>query len=196
MVNRAGDYAGSCIALTSILYEGNITAQTSIQVAGGTLGETAVTFAAAISDGDYVGLFNDTANTYDACKGIPVVTTVSATTGIIGKVVSQPKWQKIPTSSQTTWATMLSNEYYRTAVVKFYFIGAEEALSDGNSTAIDVGAPLKWSAAGDGWVDNDTTHNGVFSLHYNASANTSILIGITGAGGLASADETGLQTDT
>jgi hypothetical protein len=110
---------------------------------------------------------------------MPVVILAAAGVPIIGRVITEPEWARMPSSSQTTWATMLAGEYYRKAVVEFMSVtSAHAALSSGDSTAITVGCPLKWDVSSDGYADNGTTMSGAFSFHYTANtAQATILVG-------------------
>lgn len=177
MTDIAGDFDFG-FPLTAILYEGNITVQTSLHTTGGSVKRTNCTFSAEVSVGDFVGLHVDTANTYAATNGLPVVQKVAATEGIIGIVEKIEAIRKMPSANQSTWSTMLSNGYYRVARVVFFIEGAIVGTIDGSSIAVEVGAPLKYVISAGKFVDNGTTFGGFFSFHYSNSATAKGLIGI------------------
>jgi len=157
---------GGLFELTCILREGNITLATSSIKAAGTDLDPNYTFAAEISNGDYVGLFVDTGNTPTATGLLPVVTTAAATAPIMGRVINEPEWSNAPQASQDTWTTMLAGDYYRTATVEFFTVtGAHSAFVEG-TTDVLIGAPLRWDLSLDAWVDAGTTYTGAFSFHY------------------------------
>ena len=168
---EAGDYGGG-FNLTCILYEGAITVSTTgtISVAG-TNYEPSFAFASQISKGDYVGLFVDTGNTYDATHGIPVVCAAAVLTPIIGRVITEPRWVNAPQTTTASWAADLARHSYRTAVVKFMGVKAvHKALTNGDATAIVVGEPVKFQVSTDGWMCATATYTGAFSFHYTANA--------------------------
>ena len=126
-----------------------------------------------------MALHTDDANTHAACKGIPVVVVLSAnTTPIMGRIITEPEWQVMPTATTSTWATDLAAENYRTAVVEFMTVtAAHTALCEG-STDIDVGAPLAYDLSLFAWKDNGTTVSGAFSFHDQDEATlTNCLVG-------------------
>ena len=85
MVDKAGLYGGG-LELTCILYEGSLeaTAGTSVFVENGSLGKLSFVYDAEIKEGDLVTINLNTANDYDACGGLPVV---SAATAALGSLV-------------------------------------------------------------------------------------------------------------
>lgn len=157
---------GGLFELTCILREGTITfANASIKASGSDL-DPNFTFAAEISNGDYVGLFVDTGNTPSATGLLPVVTCAATTAPIMGRVINEPEWSNAPQATQATWADMLAAGYYRTATVEFFTVtGAHSAFVEG-STDVLIGAPLRWDLDLDAWVDAATTFTGAFSFHY------------------------------
>lgn len=174
----SGDYQGG-LRLTCIMREGNITIGTSgTHYAGGLNKLPTWSAASELSKGDYVGLHVDDANTHAATKGIPVVEVLKATNGIIGRVVTEPEWQVIPSSTTSTWADDLAAENYRTAVVEFFNVtAAHTALVEG-TTDVEVGAPLQWDLSLDAYKDAGTTATGAFSFHDQDDATaTECLIG-------------------
>ncbi len=191
-VNRGG------IELPCILQEGNIT------VAANTFGpdgykDTGVTLASGLVKDEWVVLSTDTANTYIATYGLPVVTKIATGSLILGKIISEPKWAAaLPTSSQNTWSTMLAGKYFRVATVWFPGVtGAEKVLLNGADTAaivpgvagtilVDDSATDTLSAAGGvvmlAAADAANGGAGIISFHYVAKgAHTQyVLVGFTG----------------
>lgn len=177
MTDESAEYGG-LFSLTCILREGNITvAAGSIKAAGSDL-QPGFTFAAEISDGDYVGLFLDSGNTSDATGFLPVVIAAAAATPIVGRVIDEPRWSNAPQATQSTWADMLAGGYYRVAEVEFMTVtAAHGALVDGDTTDVTVGAPLKWDLSANAWQDAGTTFTGAFSFHHNATTAVESLVG-------------------
>lgn len=176
--DESAEYGG-LFSLTCILKEGNITYSSSgsIKAAGKDL-EPTFAFASEISDGDYVGISPDTGNTSDATGFLPVVIAAAATTGIIGRVIDEPRWSNAPQASQDTWADMLAGGYYRVAEVEFFNVTAAHGAFVEGTTDVLPGAPLKWDLSLDAWVDDGTTFNSAFCFHAQASATpTECLVG-------------------
>jgi len=147
---------GSYLELTCILKEGNITVSSTTlhSGAGKNLRELYHSFASEINKEDLVEISTDTANTFDATGGLPVVQAISGAVACIGIVLAEPSPIKhIPAASQTTWATMLAGNYYRTAKVgifaKMYFSGTSVEAA---SNAITPGNSLSYDNSADGWV--------------------------------------------
>lgn len=185
---------GFTTQITCILKEGNITVGRSL-TAGGYL--TTATPATPL-DGEWVALSDDTANTFDATDGMPVVTALANNKDLlIGKVIDTPTWVTEPSASQTTWANMLTGKYYRIATVEVFPISVCEAvLVTANAAAIvpgtvgtlDVDASAT-AARTDGKMSvvdvADAGSNDMFSFHYAAKATgatVSLLIGRKGFG--------------
>ena len=193
----AGVY-GDALTLTCILNEGDITVTASgTNVATGKMGTPTYAFDTAakeLKEGDFVSLSAETYYTYANCGGLPVVEYANATDGWIGIIKSQPVWNKLPSASRSWAVGALTAGTFRVASIVFPGLTmAFKALADGNSTAIEVGCPMKWSAGGDAFIDAATTVTGVFSCHYTNAANTSVLImcGGIGATPLVNTDRTG-----
>lgn len=185
---------GFVTKMTCILKEGNVTCGRSL-TAGGYL-NTAT--PATPLDGQWVALSVDTANTFDATGGLPVVTALANDVHLmIGKVITTPAWEKEPTASQTTWADMLAAGYYRVATVEVFPMSICKAtlvtanandVIPGEVGILDVDASAT-AAATDGnlsVIDVDSAgSNDMFSFHYQAKAagvTTSILVGRKGFG--------------
>jgi hypothetical protein len=183
MPNYSGEYQGGK-RQTCILYEGAITMTTTGKhYAGGTNYLPSWAAGTELEKGDYVGLHVDTENTFLACKGIPVVTAIAAAVPIIGRIVTEPEWQRMPASTTVSWAADLAREAYRTAVVEMMNVTAIHAALVEGTTDVEVGAPLAWDISLDGYKDNGTTRTGAFSFHYQPDATpTNCLIGFAGHG--------------
>lgn len=186
------------LQITCILKEGNVTLTSSGSIFS-TAGDTAdaYTFASVLKENDIVGLSNDTANTYAATGGIPVVErAVNTETLVFGRIVTSPDWfEAAPSSSQSTWSTMLSSKYYRVADVEVWggITKIKDAVvqSDGsNGVAIGVGTTLNVNIT-DCYANQDlhfitaaANGTGVIPLHYMAAGSAgdeaTILVGITG----------------
>lgn len=191
MTNYAGDYGGGK-RLTCILREGNLTVTTTGTIyAAGTNKLPSFAFASELSKGDYVGLDIDTGNTFAATKGNPVVAVAAAAEPILGRIVTEPRWHTAPSSSQSTWATMLSGGYFRVAVVEFPTVTHVHAALVEGTTDVEVGAPLKWDLSEDAYVDAGTTFTGAFSFHYQESATAAhCLVGFGHFAATSGADDT------
>lgn len=181
--------------LATILYEGALTLVSEGYTPSGAK-ETFVSRAAGLQKDQIVMLSADSGNTFSATDGMPVATTFAAGTAkIIGKIVSEPQWVKVPTASQDTWATMLAGKYYRVATVEWYGVTdvVPATLTDSGENAIEPGAvgTLKLDASAlaadpDGGIqvsDAASGGTGVFSFHYSNTAGTyTVLLGFTGGG--------------
>lgn len=187
----SGDF-GFATQFTCILKEGNITVGTGFDFMGSTTGT--VSLASGLKQGDWVALSPDSANTYSATGGLPVVTALAADTDLFfGRIIETPRWVKIPSTSQTTWSTMLSSGYYRVATVEFFpmmvvtanITAAGSNIIPGTKSELDVdasetdgtkGLTVLYVAASAGSAD-------IIPLTYVGSGNTeSVLVGIKGLG--------------
>jgi len=186
----AGQF-GRVEQISCILYEGNITVPTS---GYDTFGPTP-TVASEIIQGEWVSISTDTANTYSATGGLPVVTKIANGSAIIvGQIIDTPRWVKYAPSSQTTWSTMLSGSYYRVATVAVFPMNVYQAtLKCANAAAVTPGtlgvlkADVSEMNGTRGLVVNDVASGGgnnIFSFHYAAQdsgvGSYSILVGVTG----------------
>lgn len=195
-VSTIAGYTGGGTTLTCILKEGNLTYADYGHGADGYY-EPVVTIASPIKKGDWVVLSEDTANTYAATKGIPVVKAIAAGTLDIGVVVSEPEWVKVPTASQNTWSSMLTGQYYRIASVTFpSFVGVAKAVLDGQNAANivpGIGTTLKVDASASTALSGgpvtlcviDAVSGGTASLiplHYAAASTSdySMMVAFTG----------------
>ena len=186
------------LRLTCILKEGDITVAAS-GVAYSDIGDTSATytFASELSEGDVVGLSDDSGNTYALTGGNVVVEKPETTESLIfGRIVTLPdKMENNPSSTQTTWATMLSSGYYRMAMVEVWMgiTKVEEAVvktANTHSVAIGVGTTLNFNLTG-AYANQDlrfitaaANGTGVIPFHYVAhgggGVEATILVGITG----------------
>lgn len=190
----SGDY-GFVRQVPVILKEGNITVNSS---AYGPFGkQTVCTFASEICQGDIVALSTDTANTYDACGGNFVVTALANTVDLaIGRIIDEPKWVKQPATSQSTWSSMLSGNYYRIATVELFIpmsifkatlvCANAAAIVPGTAELIDIDASASLAAHGLSVVDVASGGSAnMIPLTYVAQASSgsfSVLIGFKGFG--------------
>lgn len=194
----AGNVNQGGLELTCILSEGNLTVTANTHGPDGYT-DTGITAASGLKKDQWVTLDVDSANTYIATYGLPVVKAITNGSLIIGKITSTPVWAStLPTSTQTTWSTMLSSKYFRIATVWFPGItGAEKMVVAGASAANivpGVQATLQFDATAttalstaDGVVTLsgvDAANGGVgaISFHYVASGGHTqyILVGFTG----------------
>lgn len=182
--------------VTVILKEGNITVNSS---AYSSFGKTTVcTLAAEICQGDPVALSTDTANTCEATGGNFVVEQVASNVDLcIGRIIDEPKWVRQPTSSQTTWATMLSSEYYRIATVELYFpmsifeatlvCANASAITPGTTGNLDIDASASKALHGLSVVDvGSSGASSIIPLTYapaSSSATVSLVVGFIGGFG-------------
>lgn len=143
-VSTVAGYTGGGIKIPCILKEGNLTYGATIHGPDG-YSDAGVSIATAIKKGDWVMVSNDAANTYAATDGNPVVVPISgAATMIVGQVISEPEWRAAPpTSTQTTWSTMLAGKYYRVATVEWFGLsGIVKATLVGGNTGNVAGGDL------------------------------------------------------
>ena len=196
VTTTSSDY-GFVTQMDVILKEGNITVNSS---AYGMFGKTTVcTFASEICKGDIVALSTDTANTCSATGDHAVVAPIANGVDLaFGRVIDEPKWacDAQPTSSQSTWATMLSSGYYRIAtiqllvpmvVLKATLVCANAAaIVPGTAELIDIDASASQAAHGLSVVDVASGGSAnMIPLTYvaqAASGSYSVLIGFKGFG--------------
>ncbi|MFA6727557.1 MAG: hypothetical protein WCS17_04985 [Prevotella sp.] len=144
----AGDYS-SGQRYTCILDEGAYTPADTYDFTGRLV--PGGSFATPIAIGDAVAISTDTAGTYAACRGLPLVTRPgNGTTLLIGKVVEVAVFGNYPsTAAQAdTLAERLAGGYYRKAIVEFNFSTKLEAITvkcDGsNAVTQGDGSTLKY----------------------------------------------------
>lgn len=148
----AGTYAGKGPIVECILDEGAPTRANAMMATGETL--TVITWASGLEEGQVVALSNDTANTYAATEGAPVVErAVNTETLVIGEIVSTPQLKGFPPTdaSADTLAERLAAKYYRTALVEIHIPGrlvAAQVMANGtNATVPGVGTTLNANMA-------------------------------------------------
>ena len=186
---------GGGIQLTCILDEGNPTVGARTYGPGGTY-EKGLTWASELYKGEPVTLSGETSNTYEACKGMPVVEEVSnGDDKVIGMIVSEPRLVKFPATSAVanSLTNRLSGQYYRVATVEIWggitavrtaHLKTADAVAvvPGVRTSLDV--DVSQSVADHDLVLNDVAAAagvGFVSFHYAAKAagvDVTILVGI------------------
>lgn len=195
----AGSYAGSGPVIECILDEGAPTyAATSIGQ-NGMLLKTA-TFASQIEEGMVVALSNDTANTYAATEGMPVVEkAANGESLVIGQIVSTPELKRFPSSTDAdddTLAERLAGKYYRTALVELHVPGrvvkaeimqdGSNALVPGVATTLNFNITSAYTSGNRGYYFDSAVANGVgcIPMHYVAAGSNgdtaSALVLLTG----------------
>lgn len=139
----AGNYGGG-IPITCILNEGAPTVTASGTYYGAT-GQTekVLTWAAAISENDWVAICDDVLCMYAECDGLPVMELPdNGDTLMIGRVISTPKLQKMPANDAAAndLDERLAGDYYRTAVVEIFggitAIIKGRVMCDGSKTVV------------------------------------------------------------
>ncbi|RKX64423.1 MAG: hypothetical protein DRP42_06390 [Tenericutes bacterium] len=196
--NIAGDYLGG-LPLTCILDEGAITVTDRMYGVGGTY-ETGISYASELREGDIVTLSDETSNTYDACKGMPVVETVAnADDKVIGIITSSPRPVIMPaaTGDADSLTKRLAGQYYRVATVEIWggitairtarLLTADAvAVVPGVTTSLDL--DVSQCTTDHDFVLNDVAAAagaGFMPFHYAAKASgadMTILVGIVGLG--------------
>jgi len=195
----AGSYAGSGPVIECILDEGAPTyAATSIGQ-NGMLLKTA-TFASQLEEGMVVALSNDTANTYAATEGMPVVEkAANGESLVIGQIVSTPELKRFPSSTDAdadTLAERLAGKYYRTALVELHVPGrvvkaeimqnGSNALVPGVATTLNFNITSAYTSGNRGYYFDSAKANGVgcIPMHYVAAGSdgdtASALVLLTG----------------
>ena len=169
------------IVVTCILDEGAVTPASAGTVLGtdGLLqpGYT-FTVASQLSKDDYVEFKIDTGVTYAATHGRPVITAVESTTGVYGKIISEPQATTNLTQLTTavdadTLAERLSGGYYRYAQVAIFANACERFLTD--SSTILVGSDLLYDVSDGDWCLGAGSNHGVISAHYSTTAEEYVL---------------------
>ncbi len=195
----AGSYAGSGPVIECILDEGAPTyAATSIGQNGMLL--KTVTFASQLEEGMVVALSNDTANTYAATEGMPVVEkAANGESLVIGQIVSTPELKRFPSSTDAdadTLAERLAGKYYRTALVELHVPGrvvkaeimqdGSNALVPGVATTLNFNITSAYTSGNRGYYFDSASANGVgcIPMHYVAAGSdgdtASALVLLTG----------------
>ena len=198
---QSGEFGGG-IQITCILDEGAPVVTSRTYGPGGTY-EDGLTWTTELRKGEPVTLSGETSNTYEACKGLPVVEQVSnGDDKVIGMIVSEPKLVKFPadTAAGDTLTKQLAGQYYRIATVEIWggitAIRAAHilttdtvAITPGVTTILDV--DVSQVATDHDLVLNDVASGGLgfMSFHYlaktTAGESHTILVGILALGSAA-----------
>lgn len=179
----AGNYRGTGPIIECILDED---APTVTDVTHMETGETLRTlvFASPLEEGQVVAISNDTANTYAATEGMPVVERAqNGETLVIGQIVSTPRLKAFPANSAAadSLAERLAGKYYRTALVEIHIPGrivAAQIMQNGTNALVPgVMATLAfnitsaYATGARGYYFDAVAKNGVggIPLHYVAA---------------------------
>lgn len=176
----SGNYKGTGPVIECILDEGAPTRrENGVMPTGETI--TIITWASQLEEGQVVALSNDTANTYAATEGAPVVEkAVNTETLVIGQIVSTPKLKGFPgaDADADTLAERLAAKYFRTALVELHIPGrvvAAQVMANAvNATIPGVGVTLNaniakmYTTTYDGYFFDSAAANGtgVIPFHY------------------------------
>lgn len=171
----AGDVGYLGIPYSCYLYEGHI------QLKSGRIGRTGrkhvdVDYEGELSEGDMVEIFQDTALTYGACRGLPVLQALSGTgDAIVGQIVTIEPAKNIPADENevTSLATMLSQDLLRRATVEIYGLQATMlrevslAANGGGAFTLQVGdtAKVVWDVSAKKWVYAASGGKGLVPFH-------------------------------
>lgn len=184
--NIAGQYKHHGPIITCILDEGapTVTASGSVFDDANTTARS-LTWASPLARGNMVAISNDTACTWAATDGLPVMEqAVNGETFVIGRIVSTPKLVAFPATSAAadTLAERLAGGYFRTALVEIYggitaILKAEVYLDGTNGFTVGQCTTLKHNLTGD-YADDNTIEIqlitaasggvGIFAFHYGA----------------------------
>lgn len=190
---------GGVLQIPCIIDEGAPTVTARTYGPGGTF-EVGHTWATELRKNDVISLSGETSNTYETCKGMPVVETVTnADDKVFGMIISEPRLVVTPpsTAATNTLQERLDGQYYRVATVEIWggitairtahLLTADAvAIVPGVETTLDV--DVSQSNTDHDLVLNDVASGGVgfMPLHYVAktTAGTSytILVGMTALG--------------
>jgi hypothetical protein len=182
----AGSYKGTGPVVECILDEGAPTYRGGVMMPDG-LTLNVATWASELFEGQVVALSNDTANTYVATEGMPVVE--RAVTGevlVLGQIVSPPMLKRSPSATDAdddTLAERLAGKYYRTALVEFHIAGkivhatimqnGSDALVPGTATFVIFNMASAYASGARGYYFDLTTGSaggvGLIPLHYVAA---------------------------
>lgn len=170
------------LVVTCILDEGAVTVGTANTVLGtdGLLqpGYT-YTVESQLNKGDYIEFKIDTGVTYAATRGRPVVTAVEGTTGVYGKIISEPQattnlTQLTASANADTLAERLAGGYYRYAQVAIFANACERVAVNG--TDVLVGSDLIYDVSAKQFgVGAGSGEHGLISAHYSTTAGEYVL---------------------
>lgn len=150
----AGEYELG-FPMTVILDEGAVTVSEGVGITGKP--QKSYTFTKGVEVGDIVEVFADTAITFSATNGLPVMRLPQndgASAGIFGRVIYIDLMKNVPENSDdaNTLAKRLSGGYYRLATVEIFGLSGAftfEVTKDSIAT-LEVGAAGKLSPGYDG----------------------------------------------
>ncbi|HOK59198.1 MAG TPA: hypothetical protein PL047_09345 [Methanothrix sp.] len=179
----AGDFkfGGRC---TVFLYEGAVT-PAEVEDNYGNY-RPAVTRAAPIKEGDLVELFDDTAITYEATGGIPVVRKIGGGSGTVyvGRVLNIEKAEVlVPAQQVTALGDLISMKLLRVATVEFTGLAGMtvvEATVPANAQvadSIDIGKPdtLVYDKTAKKWTFGDGSGGQLVPMtHLEGSTSTDV----------------------
>ena len=140
----AGNYTGTGPIVLCILDEGAPTYRSKQTMPDGSVINVA-SWAYPLEMGQVVALSNDTANTYAATEGMPVVEYAqNGETLVFGQIVSLPELKTFPSSTDAdddTLAERLAGKYYRVALVEVHVPGkiVKASIMQDGSTALVPG---------------------------------------------------------
>jgi len=175
----AGDVGYLGIPYSCYLYEGHI------QLKSGRIGRTGrkhtdVDYESELHEGDLVEIYSDSALTYGACRGLPVLREATAVDGFVGEIVTIEPAKNLPANEDevTSLATMLSQDLLRRATVEIYGLQAtmlRECLIPANGEGalnIEPGASdkLAWDVSAGKWKYVASGGLGVVPMHYLAGS--------------------------
>jgi len=188
----SGDVGGG-IQLTCILEEGNVTVSDVAMNSSG-FKERTFSLATPIAKNMPVCLYDSTEATYDATLGMPMMKTIVSGGKGIGRVVSEPRWQKLPSVSADadSLTKRLTGQFYRVATVELW--GGITSIFDVKCVTVDaaaivpgavgtisIDASLSIAAGKIVCTDVASGGTGIFPFHYQAkaaAATVTLLVGI------------------
>ena len=175
----AGDVGYLGIPYSCYLYEGHI------QLKSGRIGRTGrkhtdVDYESELHEGDLVEIYSDSALTYGACRGLPVLREATAVDGFVGEIVTIEPAKNIPATENevTSLATMLSQDLLRRATVEIYGLQAtmlKDVLIPANSSGAFTIAPgafdnVGWDVSAKQWKYVASGGLGLVPMHYLAGS--------------------------
>ncbi len=158
------------------LEEGNITKvdADTLEVKGRDSVWPGYSFASRLTKGDLVQLSVDTAFTYAALQGVPIVSAVASTGGIVGEILNYPvNLRHVPPTSAAadSVAERVAGKYYRIAPVRLEGLWYDTVLTNGTS-AIAVGDRLTYDVSDEKYIKDDAGTSPLIACHYSAADNT------------------------
>lgn len=200
--NIAGMYPTKGPIIACILDEGapTVVASGSVYDSANVTRKT-LSWASPLAVGNMVAISNDTACTWAATDGSPVMEqAVNGETFVIGKIISTPGMFNMPsdTAAGDSLAKRLAGGFYRTALVEIYggitkLLKAEVYLDGTYGFEVGQCAKLKHNLTGD-YADDNTIEIqlvtaasggvGIVAFHYGADGSAgdilNCLVGING----------------